>query len=254
LIRAQSKRKQQLSNAHREIGARFFLTNQSFTSGFDFSHCVSNIQLDKVSRLSKMASNQGEVMNSRKLILSTGLFSVLAFCQTSHAVLYPNPLATSTWTINVQTETFGVRFGRVGSDLESPIIFDNLTFDSSSVGKTYFVTQAQDSDFNALVALLQNGQSDGVGFEWDSPSIVGIGAEEHTFFAPLPAGNNGIDFQGFPIDNISLHFDSVTQVGSTKNYQITFAVNSAPVPEPAAASLGLLGGAAWFYSARKRKA
>jgi len=188
----------------------------------------------------------------KKLLFSLAP-AVLAFALTpaAQAIVYPNPLATSTHTMPYSgSGSFTVLFGQSFGLGPGNAIFDNLTFNSSSIGQTYYVTQAQDTDFNALVATLRNGTSEFVGYEYNVTGVNGFFQAENAFFSPLPAGNNGIDFQGFPIDNISLSFAPA----GLGQIQFTISVNSAPVPEPATASLGLIGAAAWVCLRRKLKA
>src|SRR4029078_9234485 len=135
-----------------------------------------------------------ESMKAKHLRLSITALSVLAFCSTAHAVVYPNPLATRTQVMagnNFTASTFHIRmYNGFGFGVTGPI-FDSLTFSAANVGQTFYITQAQDPDFNTLVGILQNGQSDPIAIELsfsdsDFASIqFGLAADENFFFAPL---------------------------------------------------------------------
>jgi Immunoglobulin I-set domain/Immunoglobulin domain len=83
-------------------------------------------------------------------------------------------------------------------------IFDDLLFTTNDVGRLFTITQLEDPDFSSLAAALRNGSSDAVGYYlWGS----GAATTEQNFFS-LPPGQ--IDFQGFPIDNISLYVERLS--------------------------------------------
>ena len=189
-------------------------------------------------------------MKTQLSSLFVGALPLLAVCPAADANVYPNPLASTTVAMSgsstVTANTFQFRLGNAfGFGINSPI-FDTLTLSVGDIGKVFPITQAQDADFNSLVALLVNGQSDSLAFEFSFDhfqTVAGNGNQENLFFAPLPPGNNGIDFQGFPIDNIALRLDSADIGGSSYSVQTTIFVNSAAVvPEPSTAGLLALGG------------
>jgi hypothetical protein len=188
--------------------------------------------------------------------------SVLIACPALHATIYPNPLASHTELFlsdfPTTASTFEIRLGNgFGFGGINAPIFDSLTFSASDAGKVFPITQAQDPDFNSLRALLTNGQSDYMDLElsFDNFSTAaGVSSLENQFFAPLPAGNNGIDFQGFPIDNIALRLDSVN-IG-VSSYSITatiFVDSAAAVPEPSVGALTGLGGFLWLLARSKSR-
>jgi hypothetical protein len=200
-------------------------------------------------------------MKTQKYALIAAATSVLIACPALHATIYPNPLASHTELflsdLSTTASTFEIRLGNgFFFGINAPI-FDSLTFSTSDAGKVFPITQAQDPDFNSLRALLTNGQSDYMDLElsFDNFSTVaGVSSLENQFFAPLPAGNNGIDFQGFPIDNIALRLDSVN-IG-VSSYSITamiFVDSAAGVPEPSVGALAGLGGFLWLLARRKSR-
>jgi hypothetical protein len=200
-------------------------------------------------------------MKTQKSALIAAATSVLIACPALHATIYPNPLASHTEVFSsdfsTTASTFEIRLGNgFGFGINAPI-FDSLTFSASDAGKVFPITQAQDPDFNSLRALLTNGQSDYMDLElsFDNFSTAaGVSSLENQFFAPLPAGNNGIDFQGFPIDNIALRLDSVN-IG-VSSYSITatiFVDSAAAVPEPSVGALTGLGGFLWLLARSKSR-
>jgi len=200
-------------------------------------------------------------MNTKKFAWIVGALFVLAVCLPARATIFPNPLATHTEVMagsSITTaSTFEIRLGSgFGFGINSPI-FDSLTFTAADAGKVFPVTQAQDPDFNGLKTLLLNGVSDDIELDLSFDNFqsisYGLSNSEKNFFAPLPAGNNGIDFQGFPIDNIALRLDSVSIMPSSFSIQATFLVNSAPVPEPSTAALAALAGGLLFLLRRKAR-
>ncbi len=198
-------------------------------------------------------------MKTPEFLLCAGLLPFVTFCPAVHATIYPNPLASRTQVMAGTTttaSTFEIRLGSgFGFGISSPI-FDTLTLSASDVGQTFPITQAQDADFNSLVALLQNGQSNplelDLSFNQFASIAYGLSTSKSSFFAPLPAGNNGIDFQGFPIDNIALRVDSVNISAGNFSIQATIFVDSAPVPEPSAGALASLGGFLAVFLARRK--
>jgi hypothetical protein len=201
-------------------------------------------------------------MRNPRLILFVGVWSVLSVCPGLHATIYPNPLASRTLVMTGGTATTPSTFGFIlskgfGFGYTSPL-FETMSFTAANAGQTFFITQAQDPDFNGFVSILQNGQSDSIDFELHfngSPSVAyGIASQESLFFAPLPAGNNGIDFLGFPIDNIALRLDSVNIGVSSYSITATIFVDSAAgVPEPSVGALAGLGGFLCLLARKKSR-
>jgi hypothetical protein len=200
-------------------------------------------------------------MKTQKSALIAAATSVLIACPALHATIYPNPLASHTEVFSsdfsTTASTFEIRLGNgFGFGINAPI-FDSLTFSASDAGKVFPITQAQDPDFNSLRTLLINGQNDYMDLELSFDNFssgAGVSSLENQFFAPLPAGNNGIDFQGFPIDNIALRLDSVN-IG-VSSYSITatiFVDSAAAVPEPCVGALTGLGGLLWLLARRKSR-
>ena len=126
-------------------------------------------------------------------------------------------------------------------------IFDELTLTRNNVGHLYTFTQANDPDFNSMVAILTDGVAETVGYSLNLvPGGGGQGhwALESRFFSQLPVGGNGIDFRGFKIDSIALRLDllDISSPGTNPNgdgiwtdcsYSGQISVNYEPVPEPA---------------------
>jgi hypothetical protein len=154
-----------------------------------------------------------------------------------------------------------VRFGiDTGLEMVHPI-FDTIALTPADVGRLFPITQSQDSDFTALAGVLTDGQPSQIGYRND---INGSGefARENLFFLSLPAGGNGIDFQGFYIDDIALRLDSLTIASPGRNpnrdglwtdfsYTATIFVNGTPVPEPT--SIALFGFGAIAVGLRRWK-
>jgi len=118
------------------------------------------------------------------------------------------------------------------------------------VGKTLTILPSQDP---AFFANLTNGESDRIAFQYVTPVGGGGGFSlpEATFFTSYPAQWNGIDFQGYEINSLSLTINSLTfnSPGSNPNgngewtdytFDATLAVNGQAVPEPSSFLFGIM--------------
>lgn len=86
---------------------------------------------------------------------------------------------------------------------------------TNDAGRMITINGSSDPNFAALAMNLTNGEAGSVGIMyWVGPTNArwGSGFSEAltNFFDPLPPGNNGIDFQGFPINSLSLLIDTLT--------------------------------------------
>ena len=177
-------------------------------------------------------------MKLKRVGFSATLISLFTFYPVARADIIAtrtNVMAGSTLTAN----TFEVKFGVTNS------IFETLTLSAADVGQTFQITQTQDPDFNSLVSSLTDGRSETLNFQLsfnNFGSIAnGISAPEKVFFSQLPAGNNGIDLQGFNIDSISLRIDSVSINSPNYSIRTTILVDAITVPEPSVGVLVFLG-------------
>ena len=183
-----------------------------------------------------------------KIIITTFSFFLMGIC--------PGLLAQTFTAVGNFGNSFGaasvnnaatVSFNElVGSRTYYPI-FDKLTLTGNNVGHLYTFTQANDPDFNSMVAVLTDGVSEFVGCSLNL--VPGGGGQsdwnsESRFFSQLPLGGNGIDFRGFKIDSIALRLDllDISSPGTNPNgngiwtdcsYSGQISVNYEPVPEPA---------------------
>lgn len=123
-------------------------------------------------------------------------------------------------------------------------IFGTFLFTTNDVGRLFPVTQAEDTNFNDLVSILKNGLPDWVGYMIRTVNGDGTGGGfgmstlEANFFSPLPSGSNGIDLQGFPIDNITLLFERLVLTHPNSDltdlsFNAKLFVNARPWPPPA---------------------
>jgi hypothetical protein len=134
-------------------------------------------------------------------------------------------------------------------------IFDSYTFTPSEAGHVFTVTQANDSNFDPLAALLTDGVDEDVGYAFriNGGPGVQLNAPESVFFGNMPNNNpNGFGLKGFKIDSISLVFNqlSLDSPGSNPNgdgiwtdfsFNAELSINYEPVPEPALPSLIVVG-------------
>lgn len=90
-------------------------------------------------------------------------------------------------------------------------------FTTNDVGRMFTINEKTDTNFATLASILTNGEPDSIGvfyMAWVGTPMNGVGQGGSTYlydaFAPLPAGNNGIDFRGFPINGVSILIDTLT--------------------------------------------
>ena len=137
---------------------------------------------------------------------------------------------TAGYTTFLDSVRFTFGYGR-GARLYG--IFSTLLLTTNDVGKVFPITQADDTNFTFLVAILTNGVSDLVGYTLEGG---GLATSEQAFFAPLPAGGNNIDFAGFHIDNIALQIDALTfnasDLWTDLSWSFRLYVNSEPWARP----------------------
>jgi hypothetical protein len=94
-----------------------------------------------------------------------------------------------------------------------PKLFEGIIFTPADVGKTVTVTEANDPEFNEVVAVLTNGVNDFLYFQALGHPGGGGPLDERTeafsFFGD-GSGASGIDFKDFIIQCISLRINSLT--------------------------------------------
>lgn len=94
-----------------------------------------------------------------------------------------------------------------------PKLFEGIVFTPADVGRTVTITEAADSEFNAVAVVLTNGVNDPLYFQ--AIGHPGGGgpfderSEAFSFFGDS-SGANGIDFSGATIQCISLRINSLT--------------------------------------------
>jgi len=125
-----------------------------------------------------------------------------------------------------------------------PIYLNSLTFsvDASNAGQSIVITAMDNPE---LFSNLTNGLSDNIRLMNTTPAGGGNNyyAPESSFFSVYPTEWNGIDFQGYHIDNMSLTVNSITfnSPGSDPNHNgqwtdysinTTLTVNGSVAPEP----------------------
>jgi hypothetical protein len=141
-----------------------------------------------------------------------------------------------------------VNFTIGNAEPADPIVYSNpltLQLNASDLGQTLTISPTEDTTF---FSNLTNGTYDLIGLEIGSS---GYDLPEATFFSSYPAGWNGIDFQGFTIENLSLTINSITfDSGSNPFhngqwtdyfYNMTLDVNGEVVPEPSSWVMVIIG-------------
>jgi len=106
-----------------------------------------------------------------------------------------------------------VMFGGDYMHSPGPQLFEGLVFTPADVGKTVTVTETTDPEFNAVAAVLTNGVNDPLYFQALGHPGGGGPFDERTeafsFFGDS-SGANGIDFNDYIIQCISLRINSLT--------------------------------------------
>jgi hypothetical protein len=132
----------------------------------------------------------------------------------------------------------------------------------ADIGRTFLTDAATDSDFGAFAAVITNGRSNTLEFDFGPASggkpigsQIAFGSSERGFF-DLPAGVE--DFRGFTLTGLTFHVDDFSSVSrpdignpfTTFNLRGSVSVlgsrgpDTSPTPEPAALMLfgtGFLG-------------
>jgi hypothetical protein len=134
-------------------------------------------------------------------------------------VLAQSPLAVG--NLEVQEGGSGIKtnfqvifsLGPTYSD-SFPSFSDTFQFTSNNAGQMFTISEATDTNFTTLASILTNGEPAFIGFDyWIGISNAGFGSGFEQFLAyffdALPPGNNAVDFQGFPINNVSLLIDTL---------------------------------------------
>jgi len=90
---------------------------------------------------------------------------------------------------------------------------DTFDLTTNDVGRMLTINSTTGTNFGTLASILTNGESEDIGcFYWAGPTNSGVGegfGEPITNLFPLPPGNNGIDFQGFQINSLSVLIDTL---------------------------------------------
>lgn len=91
---------------------------------------------------------------------------------------------------------------------------DSFQLATNDVGRMITIDATTDPNFDTLASILTNGEIAMIGFYFlVRPANGGLGegisAPLQDAFAPLPPGNNGTDFQGFPISGVSFLIDTI---------------------------------------------
>jgi len=124
---------------------------------------------------------------------------------------------------------------------------------SDDVGKTFFASAGSHENFDVFTYLLTNGTNNGL-FLSDNHGMfianVATGLPEPIEYeSTLITGvQDGVDFEGYTIDSIALTVNELSIVydvdivgrgalipvtNSNYSYNITYAINGNPIPEPA---------------------
>ncbi len=136
--------------------------------------------------------------------------------------------------------SFGMVYRRGAPDVA---LFDSLALRTNDVNRLLVFTPAQGEGFNSFVRILTNGVSDNISVNLSlGGGGGGLTTTEQRFFCPLPSGGNGVDFQGYQIDNIALQVEEVTftypgEYETWFTFRGRILVNSEPLPTNALAIL-----------------
>jgi hypothetical protein len=106
-----------------------------------------------------------------------------------------------------------VLFGSDDTGVGGVRLFDDFFFTPSDVGTSVTVTDADNPEFDEVVALLTNGVNDHLHFEthgYPHGCIHGNGGNEAYSFFGDSSGANGIDFEAYTITSIGLRMDALT--------------------------------------------
>jgi hypothetical protein len=99
------------------------------------------------------------------------------------------------------------------SDDNFPTFSETFNFTTNNAGQMLTIDAANNTNFVTLVSDLTNGELAFFGYYyWVGPTNAGFGSgdeEQIEDFFALPSGNNGIDFQGFQVDQVSLLIDTL---------------------------------------------
>lgn len=198
----------------------------------------------------------------------TASFGILVVClSASTSIAAVTLLSTSVPILtnaganqNASSLALGLNYvsGSIFSPTATNTLFSGLTIVQSDSGKSFVASSTTDSQFDGFAALLTDGTDGNVG----GGVILGtvyvsplIGGNSESSFFTLPAGSNGIDFQGFTIDHIDFLVNSVSinSPGSNPNedgvwtdYNLSgvfqvFGEQIVAVPEPSSIGLVALG-------------
>jgi PEP-CTERM motif len=157
--------------------------------------------------------------------------------------------------------------GGFGFVMADHILFSGVTIGTGDQAVSFVSSSSIDTEFDGFVSLLTNGLVDlvagdaNLGVTYVKP--LGGGSPEVNFFA-LPAGNNGVDFDGFKIDhidfsvtNIAIHSTAseFSETGFFTDYDLSgffkvYGEKIETVPEPSSIGLAVLGAAGLFIRRR----
>jgi hypothetical protein len=129
----------------------------------------------------------------------------------NHFLLAQSPLAVANVAIyndghDIIETNMPFMFQAFTNDFDEVSLSTN-EISTNDVGALVTINPALNANMAFFVWLLTNGMSESVGYLADGQ---GLSEPVNRFFAPLPAGNNGIDFQGFQIYTLSLLTTTLT--------------------------------------------
>jgi hypothetical protein len=124
-----------------------------------------------------------------------------------------------------------VFFGGDGTGASGIRLFDNFFFTPSDVGTSVTVTDAENPEFDDVIAILTNGVNDNLSFEthgYPGGCIIGSGGNEAGAFFGDSSGANGIDFENYTITGITLRLEALTLDisgdGSWTDFSVTYTI------------------------------
>ena len=148
--------------------------------------------------------------------------------------------------------------GGFGYSIPNQLLFSGLTIGAGDGMTSLVSNSSRDAEFAGFVTLLTNGTAElvtgngNLGDLYFNPSSDGT--PEANFFK-LPAGNQGVDFNGFTIDHIDFYVESISiksmpsefsETGLFTDYNLSgvfrvFGEKTEVIPEPSSCGMAALG-------------